>query len=70
MKWIITFPEDKLKRIPTLTKKEHQKLFLIGNKTEKIYPNKTIHGLFEQQVEQHPNATALIYGNKNLSIKN
>ncbi|WP_440617952.1 amino acid adenylation domain-containing protein, partial [Cysteiniphilum sp. 6C5] len=54
--------------ISLLSKDDYQKIVIDWNKTDKPYPkNKTIHQLFEEQVEKHPNNIAVIFEKKQLT---
>jgi amino acid adenylation domain-containing protein len=64
---IITDAEQRLSEISILDSKELAQLVSF-NSTDVSYPqNKTIHQLFEDQVERDPDSIALIYENKQLS---
>ncbi|MCE3268251.1 MAG: amino acid adenylation protein, partial [Burkholderiales bacterium] len=51
-----------VKELTYLSKEEYQKIVYDWNRTEKDYPrDKTIHQLFEEQVERTPNNIAVVY---------
>ena len=53
-----------------LGKEEYKKIIYDWNATEKAYPeNKTIHQLFEEQVERTPNNMAVVYEGQQLTYK-
>ena len=65
-----------LRQLPNLSRicdinyinQEQQQIFQIWNQTERDYPhNKTIHRLFEEQVERTPDNIALVYEDTKLS---
>ena len=56
--------------LPLLTQEERHQLLVEWNNTCAEYPqNKCIHQLFEAQVEQNPEATAVIFENQQLTYK-
>jgi len=61
---------EKLKRINILTPQEYQKLVYDYNRTDREYPkDKTIHALFEEQVERTPNNIAVVFEEKELTYR-
>ncbi|MDQ5920106.1 MAG: hypothetical protein QG673_162, partial [Pseudomonadota bacterium] len=51
-----------------LPKKDYNKIIHVWNNTDKAYlNNKTIHQLFEEQVQKTPNDIAVVYENQNIS---
>lgn len=63
-------PETRIGEMDILTSDERQLLWGEFNKTElDFHEDKTIHGLFECQTEQHPEKTALIYREQKLSYR-
>ncbi|RAM53131.1 MAG: non-ribosomal peptide synthetase [Hapalosiphonaceae cyanobacterium JJU2] len=60
---IIINPEQRIDQLPLLTKPEQQKLLVEWNDTSIDYPlHKSIHQLFEEQVELTPNTVAVKFG--------
>ncbi|MCP3660211.1 MAG: amino acid adenylation domain-containing protein [Bacteroidetes bacterium] len=58
---IVTHSESKISDIPILSKKESDKILLKWNDTFSSYPSKkTLHGLFQEQVNRTPNIIATI----------
>lgn len=56
--------------IPMLTPIEHQRMLIDWNQTQRDYPDQSgIHQLFEQQVERTPEATAVIFEDKQLTYR-
>jgi amino acid adenylation domain-containing protein len=66
---IIADPEQPISQLPLLTAQEQQQ-FVEWNNTQTDYPaDVCIHHLFERQVEQTPEAIALIFEEKQLSYR-
>jgi len=64
---IIADPEQPISQLPLLTAQEQQQ-FVEWNNTQTDYPaDVCIHHLFERQVEQTPEATALVFEGEQLS---
>jgi amino acid adenylation domain-containing protein len=67
---IVVNSKQRLSDLPLLTEGERQQLLIDWNNTKKTYPhNKCFHQLFEAQVEQTPDAIALVFGDEQLSYK-
>ncbi|WP_256871845.1 non-ribosomal peptide synthetase [Nostoc sp. TCL26-01] len=67
---IATNPDQKISQLPILTPAEQHQLLIEWNQTQIDYPQNTcIHQLFEQQVEQTPEAIALIFGEAQLTYQ-
>ncbi|MBD6620400.1 amino acid adenylation domain-containing protein [Komarekiella sp. 'clone 1'] len=67
---IVANPKQRLSDLPLLTKGERQQLLIDWNNAKKSYPdNKCFHQLFEAQVDKNIGATALVFGNQQLSYK-
>ena len=65
------FDSKAIQHYELLVKSEYNKLIYDFNKTDFDYPkNKTIHQLFEEQVEKTPNNIALVYQDQAISYKN
>ncbi|MEM6403793.1 MAG: amino acid adenylation domain-containing protein, partial [Cyanobacteria bacterium P01_D01_bin.116] len=65
---IIANPQKQVSQLPLLTQKEQHQLLVEWNNTATEYPsNKCIHQLFEQQVEQTPDAVAVTFNNQSLT---
>ncbi len=59
---IVTNPDQRVGSIPLVSPREHYQLFAEWNSTEAQYPREfTVTQLFEQQVEQTPDACAITY---------
>ncbi|ODH00205.1 non-ribosomal peptide synthetase [Nostoc sp. KVJ20] len=59
---IATNPQQRISQLPILTKSEQQQLLVDWNDTQSNYPqDKSIHQLFEEQVELTPDAVAVVY---------
>ncbi|OBQ35366.1 MAG: non-ribosomal peptide synthetase, partial [Anabaena sp. MDT14b] len=67
---IVGNPEQKLSNLPILSAIEQHKLLVEWNKTQQDYPhNLCIHQLFEAQVEQTPDAVAVIFKDEQLTYR-
>ncbi|MBD2448701.1 non-ribosomal peptide synthase/polyketide synthase [Nostoc sp. FACHB-152] len=65
---IIANPEQRISQLPLLTAVEQQQLLIDWNDTAVDYPlYKSIHQLFEEQVELTPDAVAVEFGNQQLT---
>ncbi|MEM9004048.1 MAG: amino acid adenylation domain-containing protein [Cyanobacteria bacterium P01_F01_bin.86] len=62
-------PSKLLSELPLLTQAEQQRLFDYNN-THIDFPNtRSVHELFESQVAQTPDATAVVFGNQRLTYR-
>ncbi|MEG4594110.1 amino acid adenylation domain-containing protein, partial [Microcoleus sp. F8_C2] len=67
---IVANPEQRLSDLPILTAIEQHKLLVEWNQTQQDYPqNLCIHQLFEAQVEQTPDAVAVIFKDEQLTYR-
>ncbi|MHC5762852.1 amino acid adenylation domain-containing protein [Nostoc sp.] len=67
---IVANPEDRIASLPLLSESELHQLLVEWNNTQAIYPqDKCIHQLIESVAEQNGEATALVFGNEQLSYK-
>lgn len=67
---IVADPEQRLADLPLLTEAERQQLLVEWNDTQMDYPqNKCIHQLFEAQVEQTPDAVAVVFASQQLTYQ-
>src|SRR5256714_5120947 len=67
---IVANPEQRLSELPLLTEAELQQLLVERNATQTAYPKDVcIHELFEAQVQQRPEALAVVWEGKQLSYK-
>jgi amino acid adenylation domain-containing protein len=65
---IVTSPDASIADLPLLTASERQQLLVEWNDTRKPFRQDVcIHQLFESQAAQHPNATAVIFEDRQLS---
>ncbi|HEX5706332.1 MAG TPA: amino acid adenylation domain-containing protein, partial [Pyrinomonadaceae bacterium] len=61
-------PSRRLSELPLVGEEERRKMLVDWNSTATDYPrDATIHRLFEQQVEQTPDATAVVFGDEQLT---
>ena len=67
---IVSNPEQLLSDVPMLTEPERRQILVDWNNTSCDYPGrKCLHQLFEQQVQQTPDAVAVIYEDRQLSYR-
>lgn len=67
---IIAQPEQAIATLPLLPEWERQQILVDWNHTEANYPqDKCLHQLVEQQVEQTPNAIAVVFANQSLTYQ-
>ncbi|MDF5712485.1 MAG: non-ribosomal peptide synthase/polyketide synthase [Rhizonema sp. NSF051] len=67
---IATNPQQRISQLPILTESEQQQLLVEWNDTQSNYPqDKSIHQLFEEQVERTPDAVAVVYENQHLTYR-
>ncbi|MFN6441938.1 MAG: amino acid adenylation domain-containing protein, partial [Nostoc sp. DedSLP01] len=65
-----TNPQQRISQLPMLTESEQQQLLVEWNDTQSNYPqDKSIHQLFEEQVELTPDAVAVVYENQHLTYR-
>ncbi|MEH2442404.1 amino acid adenylation domain-containing protein [Nostoc sp.] len=65
---IIANPQQQISQLPLLTEAQQRQLLGEWNNTQVDYPHdKSIHQLFEEQVERTPNAVAVEFGNQQLT---
>ena len=67
---IIANPNERISELPLLTEVEQQQLLVEWNDTQVDYPlDKSIHQLFEEQVDRTPDAIAVVYENQQLTYR-
>nr|QQH17589.1 non-ribosomal peptide synthetase [Nostoc sp. KVJ20] len=67
---IVANPQASVGTLPLLTERERHQLLVEWNDTHIPYPDtKCIHQVFEEQVEQTPNAIALVYEHESLTYR-
>jgi amino acid adenylation domain-containing protein len=67
---IIAHPEKKIGELELISKKEKEQLIHSSNQKQKNYPfNKTIHQLFEEQVQKTPDNIAIISADRKLTYR-
>ena len=65
---VIANPQQQIWELPLLSATEYQQLLVKWNDTQIEYPhNKSIHQLFEAQVERTPDAVALVFSDQQLT---
>jgi aspartate racemase len=63
-------PESRLLELPLLTDQERHQIMVEWNRTDREYPReRCIHELFQDQARETPEATALTFGNQQLTYK-
>ena len=67
---IVANPEQRLSDLPLLTVAERHQLLVVWNDTQTDYlRDLCVHNLFGAQVERTPDATALVFGNQQLTYR-
>ncbi|MEH1785598.1 MAG: non-ribosomal peptide synthase/polyketide synthase [Nostoc sp.] len=67
---IVTNPQQQISQLPILTKSEQQQLLVEWNDTQSNYPqDKSIHQLFEEQMELTPDVVAVVYEDQHLTYR-
>ncbi|WP_414585420.1 amino acid adenylation domain-containing protein [Scytonema sp. PCC 10023] len=67
---IVAHPEQRIADLPFLSEAERHQLLVEWNNTRVDYPqDRCIHQLFEAQVEQNPNALALVFEEKKITYQ-
>jgi amino acid adenylation domain-containing protein len=67
---IVENPQQVIYQLPLLTEKEKKQILIDWNATEHEYPaDKTIHQLFEEQVEKTPDSIALVFEDQQLTYR-
>ena len=67
---IVANPQQQISKLPLLTEVEQHQLLVEWNNTQANYPlDKCIHQLFEEQVENTPNAVAVVFENQQLTYR-
>ncbi|MEH2118253.1 non-ribosomal peptide synthetase [Nostoc sp.] len=70
LKSIVANPEQRLWDLSLLTEEERQELLIDWNDTKKNYPeNKCFHQLFEAQMEETPDAIAVVFNKQQLTYR-
>ena len=62
-------PNQRLGDVPLLTAAERHQLLIEWNDTHREYASDCVHQLFEKQVEQNPDAIAVVCGDKQLTYR-
>jgi amino acid adenylation domain-containing protein len=67
---IVANPSKSIEQLPMLTEREQRQLLIEWNNTSTNYPrNKCVHQLFEEQVEQTPDAIAVVFQEQQLTYR-
>ncbi|MBD2502161.1 amino acid adenylation domain-containing protein [Anabaena azotica FACHB-119] len=65
---VVSEPKQYLRSLPLLNTAQRHQLLVEWNDTQTDYPqDKCIHQLFEQQVQRHPDAVALVFANQQIT---
>jgi non-ribosomal peptide synthetase component F len=66
---VVANPQERIRTFPLLTASQEHQLLVEWNHTETDYPQKSIHQLFEEQVEKTPDAVALVFEDQQLTYQ-
>jgi amino acid adenylation domain-containing protein len=67
---IVNNPQQQISDLPLLTEAENHQFLFEWNQTQTDYPqDKCIHQLFEEQVERHPDAIAVLFEDEQLTYR-
>ena len=67
---IVANPDARLSELPLLTDAERKQLLVDWNRTEFPYPkDRCLHQLFEEQVDRTPDATAVVFEDRQLTYR-
>jgi amino acid adenylation domain-containing protein len=69
VKAVVTHPQKQIRSLTLLTASQEHQLLVEWNNTRTDYPQKSIHQLFEEQVERTPDIVAVVFGNQELTYK-
>ena len=70
LKAVVINPQQPVGQLPLLTDAERHQLLVKWNDTAREYPqDKCIHQLFESQVEQNPDAVAVVFADRQLTYQ-
>lgn len=66
---IVANPQERIRTLPLLTASQKHQLLVEWNHTGTDYPQKSIHQLFEEQVDKTPDAVALVFEDQQLTYQ-
>ena len=66
---VVADPQAQIRTLPLLTASQEHQLLVELNHTGTDYPQKSIHQLFEEQVEKTPDAVALVFEDQQLTYQ-
>ncbi|MDP5016251.1 MAG: amino acid adenylation domain-containing protein, partial [Dolichospermum sp.] len=66
---VVVNPRKQIRSLPLLTASQEHQLLVEWNNTRTGYPQKSIHQLFEEQVEKTPDAVAVVFEDQQLTYK-
>ena len=62
-------PDGSISKLPMLTGEARAQILYAWNDTKTEYPSQCVHELFERQVNLHPDAIALVFGEQQLTYR-
>jgi amino acid adenylation domain-containing protein len=66
---VVADPQERIRTLPLLTASQKHQLLVEWHHPQTNYPQKSIHQLFEEQVEKTPDAVALVFENQQLTYQ-
>jgi amino acid adenylation domain-containing protein len=66
---IVANPQERIRTLPLLTASQKHQLLVEWHHPQTDYPQKSIHQLFEEQVEKTPDAVALVFEDQQLTYQ-
>ncbi len=67
---VVSNPQQIISQLPLLTRSESDQILVEWNNTQTEYPrDRPIHALFEEQVQNNPNAIAVVYEDQQISYQ-
>lgn len=66
---IVADPQERIRTLPLLTASQKHQLLVEWNNTRTDYPQKSIHQLFEEQVDKTPDAVAVVFEDQQLTYQ-
>lgn len=66
---IVADPQERIRTLPLLTASQKHQLLVEWHHLQTNYPQKSIHQLFEEQVEKTPDAVALVFEDQQLTYQ-
>ncbi|AFW94293.1 modular nonribosomal peptide synthetase [Anabaena sp. 90] len=66
---VVANPQERIRTLPLLTASQEHQLLVEWHHPQTDYPQKSIHQLFEEQVEKTPDAVALVFEDQQLTYQ-